>query len=157
MTKNLSLRQLQPEHLIPKKRFDQKHFFLGCGYVTSRPEFGFVSQESFLRGILDRLLRLGLAVSSFTSAPTKERLGLEEELSKVFGLAFLSFSSFSSNQFSVSLFSSRSLLLGFVLLRLCFPANPTTPATPDIPVDSLFRGSASSQSLPFVFAVAFLQ
>ena len=93
---------------------------------------------------MDRLRLLGLAVSSFTSAPTKERLGLEEELSNVFGFAFLSFSSFSSNQFSVSSGPSRFLLLGFALLLLCFPASPTTPASPDIPVDSLFRGCGSS-------------
>ena len=106
---------------------------------------------------MDRLRLLGLAVSSFTSAPTKERFGLEEELSKVFGFDLLSLSSFSSSQFSVSSAGpSRSLLLGFVLLLLCFPASPTTPATPDIPVDSLFRGCGSSWSLPFVFAVAFL-
>ena len=148
-TKSLSLRQLRPEHLIPWKG----HFLLHKDGITSRPEFGFVSYESFLRGIFERLLLLGLAVSSFTRAPTKERLGLDEELSKVFVFDFLSFSSFSSSQFSV--FSSRSLFLCLVLLLLCFPAIPATPAIPEIPPeDSFFPDSGSLK--PLVFEVAFL-
>ena len=72
---------------------------------TSSADCGFVSVDSFLLGIFDLFLLLGLLASSFTMAAVSERLGLEEaELSSEFAFlplpGFFSFSSCSSSQLS---------------------------------------------------------